>query len=46
MAEFGKYSAFDTNNGARSLEEQYVEVAKSKPRFGYQHTPFFKKQLE
>ena len=46
MAEFGKYSAFDINNSARNLKQQYMEVAKSKPGFGYQHTPFFKKQLE
>ncbi|CAF1014956.1 unnamed protein product [Didymodactylos carnosus] len=46
MTEFGKYSAFDVNKGARSLEQQYLEVTKSKPRFGYQHTPFSKQQLQ
>ncbi|CAF1527550.1 unnamed protein product, partial [Didymodactylos carnosus] len=45
MAEFGKYSAFDSAKGARTLDQQYKEIGKSKPGFGYQHAPFFRKKL-
>ena len=43
MAELDKYSEFDITSSARSLEQQYVQVLKSKPGFVYQHTSFFKK---
>ncbi|CAF1533997.1 unnamed protein product, partial [Didymodactylos carnosus] len=45
MAEFGKYSAFDPARGARTLNQQYQEVGKSKPGFGYQHEPLFRRKL-
>ncbi|CAF1570218.1 unnamed protein product [Didymodactylos carnosus] len=35
MAEFGKYSAFDPKRGARTLNQQYQEIGKSKPGLGY-----------
>ncbi|CAF1365581.1 unnamed protein product, partial [Didymodactylos carnosus] len=46
MAELGKYSAFDPSKGARTLDQQYEELVKSKPRFGYQHQPIFHRKLD